>query len=103
MKFSLLCDFHSSNAQCHGHKDTVIVVKMISALDKFILQMETIHRGKKDLNGSLASLLFKLKELISSRVGSVIILNVKGSIFRKSPPYIRGDFAIAHRVICEKH
>lgn len=51
---------------------------------------------------SLASLLFELKELISSTVGSVIIANVASSSFFISPPNMSGDLAIAHKVICRK-
>lgn len=47
----------------------------------------------------LASILFELKELISSRVGFVMILKVELSIFLKSPPYIIGDLDIDHKVI----
>ena len=54
----------------------------------------------KKTDGSHASMLFELKELISKRVGFVITSYVLGSIFRTSPPCIRGDFAIDHRVIC---
>ena len=58
-------------------------------------------KEKEKLDGSHASILFELKKLIYSRVGFVIRSYVVGSIFRKSPPYIRGDFAIDHKVICE--
>lgn len=52
------------------------------------------------MKNSHASLLFELYEFISSRVGFVMRLNVESSSFLISPPYMRGDLAMDHRVIC---
>jgi hypothetical protein len=46
-------------------------------------------------------MLFELKEFISNRVGFVMRLYVVSSSFLTSPPNMRGDLAIDHRVICE--
>lgn len=46
-----------------------------------------------------ASALFALKEFISSIVGFVIRLYVVSSSFLASPPNMRGDLAMAHKVI----
>ena len=48
-----------------------------------------------------ASILFKLKEFISNRVGFVKRLYVAPSSFLTSPPNMRGDLAIDHKVICK--
>ena len=47
------------------------------------------------------SMLFELKEFISNRVGFVMRLYVVSSSLLTSPPNMRGDLAIDHRVICD--
>ncbi len=46
-------------------------------------------------------MLFELKEFISNRIGFVMSLYVVSSSFLTSPPNMRGDLAIDHKVICE--
>ena len=48
-----------------------------------------------------ASMLFELKEFISNRIGFVKRLYVVSSSFLRSPPNMRGDLDIDHKVICE--
>lgn len=85
-------DLHSSSLQCKETANTIKCIKLTNILCPF--------PRKKKFDGSHTSILCELKELISRRVGFVIRPYVVGSIFRTSPPYIRGDFAIAHKVIC---
>jgi hypothetical protein len=51
--------------------------------------------------GTHTSMLFELKEFISNRIGFVMSLYVVSSSFLTSPPNMRGDLAIDHKVICE--
>lgn len=47
-------------------------------------------------------MLFELNQLISNRVGFVRRPSVASSSFLISPPKIRGDLAMDHRVTCQK-
>lgn len=60
-----------------------------------------VFHNHKDYMGTHASMLFELKEFISNRVGFVMRLYVASSSCLTSPPNMRGDLAIDHRVICE--
>ena len=51
--------------------------------------------------GTHTSMLFELKEFISSTISFVMRSYVALSRFLTSPPNMRGDLAIDHKVICE--
>jgi len=81
-----------------------------SNIRKLHVQCDDIS-GKKSVNipkaskkniVSHASILFVLKEFISRTKGFVIKLYVVSSSFLTSPPNMRGDLTIAHKVICKE-
>lgn len=47
-------------------------------------------------------MLLELNQLISNRVGFVRRLNVEASSFLISPPKMRGDLTMDHRVTCQR-